>query len=329
MACHVYPRAGALEAIFTFTVESGSAPVEIPSRRYGKYQVRSRLGVGGMAEVFLADVVNELGEEQQVALKIMRDGQSSEAFANEADLMGMLSHPNLVRRLELGEAGGRLFIAMEYCMGGDLQGLMTVLRKHMKDFPTWMGVHVCLEVLKGLSYFHQVKTRAGDALHLVHGDVNPSNVFFSATGDVKLGDFGVAKSLRRSLGPQDGFTAGKVPYLSPEQARGDALTAASDLFAVGVMLHELTVGYHPFAGPGAGAQEVLHAIRNARVTVPEYVDKPLAQILRRALQPDLASRYPTAGALAGDLLHYALDHGHWVSREQVQTWLGSELGLLS
>jgi eukaryotic-like serine/threonine-protein kinase len=310
------------------TLEPVATSIEIPSRRYGKYQVRSRLGVGGMAEVFLADVVNELGEEQQVALKIMRDGQSHEAFVNEADLMGMLSHPNLVRRLELGEAGGRLFIAMEYCMGGDLQGLMNVLRKHMKDFPTWMGVHVCLEVLKGLSYFHQAKTRSGDALHLVHGDVNPSNVFFSAQGDVKLGDFGVAKSARKNLGPQDGLTAGKVPYLSPEQTRGDPLTAASDLFAVGVMLHELTVGFHPFAGPGASAHDVLAAIRAARVTIPDYVDKPLAQVLRRVLAADLSTRYPTAGEMAGDLLHYALDHGQWVSREQVQAWLATELGLL-
>jgi eukaryotic-like serine/threonine-protein kinase len=309
-------------------VESDTLSIEIPSRRYGKYQLRSRLGVGGMAEVFLADVVNELGEEQQVALKIMREGQSQDAFVNEADLMGMLSHPNLVRRLELGEAGGRLFIAMEYCMGGDLQGLMNVLEKRMKDFPTWMGVHVCLEVLKGLSYFHQAKTRAGDALHLVHGDVNPANVFFSATGDVKLGDFGVAKSARKNLGPQDGYAAGKVPYLSPEQTRGEALTSVSDLFAVGVMLHELTVGYHPFAGPGAGAHEVLAAIRAARVAIPEYVDRPLAQVLRRALAADLSSRYRTAGEMAGELLHYALDHGQWVSREQVQAWLGTELGLL-
>lgn len=309
-------------------MEPHATSIEIPSRRYGKYQVRSRLGVGGMAEVFLADVVNELGEEQQVALKIMREGQNHEAFVNEADLMGMLSHPNLVRRLELGEAGGRLFIAMEYCMGGDLQGLMNVLRKHMKDFPTWMGVHVCLEVLKGLSYFHQAKTRSGDALHLVHGDVNPANVFFSASGDVKLGDFGVAKSARKNLGPQDGLTAGKVPYLSPEQTRGDPLNASSDLFAVGVMLHELTVGFHPFAGPGASPHDVLAAIRAARVTVPEYVDKPLAQVLRRALAAEISTRYPTAGQMAGDLLHYALDHGQWVSREQVQAWLATELGLL-
>jgi eukaryotic-like serine/threonine-protein kinase len=158
--------------------------------------------------------------------------------------------------------------------------------------------------------------------------VNPANVFFSADGEVKLGDFGVAKSTRGNLGPRDGLAAGKVPYLSPEQTRGDALTAASDLFAVGVMLHELTVGYHPFAGPGASAQEVLQAIRSARVTIPDSVDRALAPLLRRALHPELASRYPTAGELAGDLLHYALDHGQWVGREQVQAWLGSELGLL-
>jgi serine/threonine-protein kinase len=282
-----------------------------------------------MAEVFLAEAVNERGEEMQVALKIMRDGQNPEAFVTEADLMGILSHANLVQRLELGEASGRLFIAMEYCLGGDLGALMRTLRGQMKDFPTWLGVHACTEVLKGLSYFHQARTRSGEPLSLVHGDVNPANVFFSAMGDVKLGDFGVAKSAARALGPADGFTAGKVPYLSPEQTRGEPLTGASDVFAVGVMLHELAVGFHPFASPGAGPEEVMANIRAGRLSLPDYVDRQLQQIVRRALQPDLQARYRTAGEMAGDLLHYALDHGEWVSREQVQSWLESELGLVS
>ena len=84
--------------------------IEIPSRRFGKYTVRSRLGTGGMAEVFLAEVVDELGDQLNVALKLMKKGVSEEAFADEADLMGLLSHPNLVQRLEIGAAFGRPFI---------------------------------------------------------------------------------------------------------------------------------------------------------------------------------------------------------------------------
>ena len=109
---------------------------------------------------------------------------------------------------------------------------------------------------------------------------------------------------------------------------GEPLTGASDLFAVGVMLYELTVGYHPFAKSGATPQEVMAVIRAGKPAFPEYVDKALVQILKRALAPELNARYPTAGEFAGQLLHYALDHGQASSPEHLQSWLGGELGLL-
>ncbi len=303
--------------------------VEIPSPRFGKYLVRSRLGAGGMAEVFLAEVVDEAGDQVNVALKLMRQGVSQEAFADEADLMGMLSHPNLVRRLEVGQAFGRPFIAMEFLIGGDLRSVMDAHTRQPKDFPLDMGVHVVLEVLKALSYFHQARTRSGTALHLVHGDVNPSNVFFSGSGEVKLGDFGVAKSRSANIGPGEGVTAGKLHYLSPEQTRGESLGPASDLFAVGVILHELVVGFHPFRTKADRDEKaVMAAIRAARLSLPEYVDKPMVAILRRALSADVGNRFRTAGEFAGALFGYTLDHGMTRSREEIQEWLESVLGLL-
>jgi serine/threonine protein kinase len=282
-----------------------------------------------MAEVFLAEAVDELGEQINVALKLMKKGVSDEMFNNEADLMGLLSHPNLVRRLEVGQAFGRPFIAMEFLIGGDLAEVMQIHRKETQDFPTAMGVHIAVEVLKALAYFHQAKTRSGTPLNLVHGDVNPSNIFFSGHGDVKLGDFGVAKSRTANLGPMDGVTAGKLHYLSPEQTRGETLTPASDLFAVGIMLHEMTVGYHPFQVRGGDPTAVMAAIRAARLSLPDYVDKPLAKILRRALSPDLATRFSSAGEFAGQLFHYALDHGLCPAPKDVQAWLEATLGLLN
>jgi serine/threonine protein kinase len=302
--------------------------IDVPSRRYGVYKVRSRLGEGGMAEVFLAEAVDELGEQFNVALKLMKKGVADEVFNNEADLMGLLSHPNLVRRLEIGQAFGRPFIAMEFLIGGDLSQVMTAHHREMKDFPTPMGVHVAIEVLRALSYFHRARTRAGTPLNLIHGDVNPANVFFSGLGEVKLGDFGVAKSRNANLGPADNIAAGKLHYLSPEQTRGEALAPASDLFAVGVMLHEMVVGFHPFQVKGGDPTAVMSAIRQAKLALPDYVDKPLGAILRRALHPDLSGRYRTAGEFAGQLFQYALDQNGAPSQKDVQAWLESALGLL-
>lgn len=302
--------------------------IEVPSRRFGKYLVRSRLGQGAQAEVFLAEAVDEKGDQVNVALKLMKQGAAEDKFADEADLMGLLSHPNLVKLLEHGTAFGRPFIAMEFLIGGDLSEVMAAHRRAMQGFPMGMGVHVCLEVLRALAYFHRATTRTGNALNLIHSDVNPSNVFFSGKGEVKLGDFGVASSTHVDIGPALGTAAGKLSYLSPEQTRGEVLTPASDLWAVGVMLHEVVVGYHPFQKEGASDQQIMASIRAPRLSIPDYVEKPLAAIIARALSPDLKVRFKSAGDFAGPLFGFALDQNLLPSRKDAQTWLESVLGLL-
>jgi serine/threonine protein kinase len=303
--------------------------IEIPSRRFGRYRVRARLGKGGMAEVFLAETVDARGEQLNVALKLMRDGVSEEAFADEADLMSLLQHPNLVRQLEVGTAFGRPFIAMEFLLGGDLGSVMAAHRAQMIDFPLGMAVHVVGEVLRALAYFHRARTLTGRPLGLVHGDVNPANIFFSGAGEVKLGDFGVAKSASLGIGPGEGITAGKLHYLSPEQTRGEKLTPQSDLFSAGIVLHELVVGFHPFSTRDPSPEAVMATIRQAKLHLPEYVDRPLAQLLRQALAPDPADRFQTAGAFAGALAHYALDHDLQPTPGDVQAWLEGLLGIVT
>lgn len=302
--------------------------IEVPSARYGRYVLRSRVGTGGMAEVFLAEAVDERGEQVTVAIKLLRKGQSEEAFADEADLMGMLEHPNIVQRLEFGQAFGRPYIAMEFLIGGDLRQVMETHRKLMKSFDAGLGVHVVLEVLKALAYFHGARSRSGQPLHLIHSDVNPSNVFLSGSGVVKLGDFGVASSSRAPIGPGDGIAAGKLSYLSPEQTRGEALTPASDLWAVGVMLHELVVGYHPFAVEGASEEQVMASIRAPKLNIPDYVAKPVVGALQRALTPDLKARFRTAGEFAAAIYGYALDENLVRTPQQVSEWLSALLGFV-
>ncbi len=259
----------------------------------------------------------------------MKKGMNAEAFHDEADLMGLLDHDNLVSRYEVGEAFGRPFISMEYLIGGDLRAVMDAHRRLMRDFPVSMGIHCCVEVLKGLAYFHLAKTKSGAEMHLVHSDVNPSNVFFSGGGDVKLGDFGVATSSRANIGPGEGIAAGKLSYLSPEQTRGESLTPASDVFAVGVMLHEMVVGFHPFQKEGLTQDQVMAAIRAGKLNIPDYVDKPLVGILTRALAPDLKNRYRTAGELAGALYTFGMDEGLLQNPAKVADWLQSVLEIAS
>ena len=302
--------------------------IEVPSRRFGKYLVRSRLGQGGQAEVFLAEAVDDKGDQVHVAIKLLRQGGNEEKFADEADLMGLLNHPNLVRMVEHGTAFGRPFIAMEFLIGGDLLEVMAAHRRAMKGFPTGMGLYVIIEVLKALAYFHKATTKTGAVLNLIHSDVNPSNVFFSGEGEVKLGDFGVASSSHANIGPAQGVAAGKLSYLSPEQTRGEYLGPASDLWAVGVMLHEVVVGYHPFQKEGASDEQVMASIRAPKLNIPDYVDKPLAQVITRALTPELKNRFRSAGEFAGPLFAYGLDQNVLPSRTELQFWLESVLGLL-
>ncbi|WNG52887.1 serine/threonine protein kinase [Archangium minus] len=280
-----------------------------------------------MAEVFLAEAKDEKGVPFKVALKLMRKDVTAEAFADEADLMGLLEHPNLVSRLEIGEAFGRYFIAMEFLVGGDLEGLLRAHESQGSPPPVAVGVHVCIEVLRALAYFHQARTRSGRPLELIHGDVNPSNIFFSGQCEVKLGDFGVAKARGLDLGPEDGVTAGKLHYLSPEQTRGDTVTQASDLFSMGIVLHELVLGFHPFARNSDDPEVVMAAIRAAKLSLPDKLDRQLGVILRKALAPDVNQRYRTAGEFAGALFTWALDTGQPFAPRELQPSLQQALSL--
>lgn len=302
---------------------------EIPSRRFGRYHLREKIGEGGMAEIFRADIVDD-GVIRTVAIKLLKPRQPAnvaDLFFAEADLMGMLDHPNLVKRIEVGSLGERLFISMEDMYGGDLQSLVKMLRAQPQPQQLSPGaaLYVCLEVLHGLAYFHRARSNTGSELGLVHGDLNPSNVLISAYGEVKLGDFGVASIPGVGAGLEEGVAAGKLHYLSPEQVHGLKLTAASDLFALTTMFYFLAFGELPFTGETE--PEVLEKIRSGRFKLPAGADPELARILKKGLSRSLKDRYLTAGELAGDLLAYQLDHGLQFTRQNLQELLDHAMGI--
>ncbi|MBS2028766.1 MAG: serine/threonine protein kinase [Deltaproteobacteria bacterium] len=302
---------------------------EIPSRRYGKYVLRGKIGEGGMAEIFRADVV-EGDILTTVALKLLKANQPprvSDLFFAEADLMGLLTHPNLVKRLEVGSLGERLFIAMEDLYGGDLNALLDFLKAQTPPERLSPGAafYICLQVLHGLAYFHQARSSTGQDLGLVHGDINPANVLLSAYGEVKLCDFGVASIPGVAAGLEEGTAAGKLHYLSPEQVHGIKLTASSDLFSVVTMLFFLLFGELPFNGPTE--DDVLDRIKAAKFKLPAGADSELARIFKKGLSKSVKDRYLTAGELAGELLAYQLDHGLHFNQRNMQELLDRVLGI--
>jgi eukaryotic-like serine/threonine-protein kinase len=271
--------------------------------RIGGYEIEARIGRGGMAEVLRGRVVGGPRAGASVAVKrllpaLAHDPAQVALFAREARLAAQLHHPAIVEVLETGVEAGAPYIAMEYVDGRDLARLIAACAARGIRLPLDFALYAAHAVAEALRYAHGARSSDGRPLGVVHCDVSPSNVFVSHAGEVKLGDFGVA----RAAGEGRGRAAfGKVRYLAPEQLRGEAVGPSTDVFGLGAVLYELLTGGHAF--PGDHADEVVRHIlagprrkpSEDRRDVPPEVDA----IVLRALSPD--ERYPDASALAADL----------------------------
>jgi serine/threonine-protein kinase len=268
--------------------------------RFGKYRLIRRLAVGGAGEVLLAT-----DGQREVALKRLlhhlKDPAAAATFRTEARLASLSQHPNLVEVFEAGVLDGTPFIAMEYVDGLDLHQLLG----RLQDRPPGLGAFVAREVCRALDHLHTAVDQDRRPLGLVHRDVSPANVLVGRRGCVKLGDLGVARVVVETSGARTapGAIKGKLEYLSPEQARGDAVLASSDLFAVGTILYQALAGTSPFAAPSDG--EVLERVRAAQVPPPSRsrpdVPPALERVCLRALERLPAARFSSAGAMAAAL----------------------------
>jgi serine/threonine protein kinase len=258
----------------------------------GKYAVTGRIGKGGMGMVYRGwDEVLE----REVAVKTLTvegtlDQESRQRFEIEAKAAARLQHPNIVTVFELGADRGVPYIAMELLGGSDLESLLRSGDPMLLEEKLDVVVQVC----RGLAFAHEKG--------LVHRDVKPSNIRVLDDGTAKIMDFGIAK-LGGTGVTKTGMMVGTVHYMSPEQIRGKPLDGRSDVFSVGVMLHEMLSGRRPFAA--AQATDVLMKIvREPAPPLPAVVlqDAPgLSEVLERALSKDPAGRQPTATRLAEDL----------------------------
>ena len=275
--------------------------------RIAGYALEALVGRGWMAEVFRAVACEGPLAGRTVAVKrllpaLVGDPGSAAQFAEEAAITRRLRHPHIVEVLEAGIAGGAPFIAMEYVDGRNLRQILAQCAARTILLPVDFGAHVAHAVCEALAHAHAGQDEAGLPLGIVHCDVSPSNVFISRTGEIKLGDFGVA--LRPGgAAPAQGGAFGKIRYLAPEQIRGERPTPQTDLFALGAVLFELLTNAPAF--PGADVNEVGQRILAGRLRAPSElrpeIPFELDAVVLRALAPDRADRYPSAEALAAEL----------------------------
>ncbi len=280
----------------------------------GRYRLVRRLGAGGMADVFRAELVGAEGITRDLVVKrilpsLSNDAEAVAMFVEEARIAARLHHPNVVQVYEFGRSGDRYFLAMELVDGCDLAALLRHERPSL-DALAW----VFLELLDGLAYVHALRGSDGAPLGLVHRDVSPHNVLLGAAGEVKLADFGIATVAARV--EPDGGVRGKYAYMAPEHARGEALDARADLFAVGAMLYEALTGRRVF--PSVEGRVALDDVREGRVRREPIAHAELAAVLAKATASDRDDRWPDARSFRDALLRAFASAGARADREALR-----------
>jgi serine/threonine protein kinase len=303
-----------------------------PIERFGKYLLQRKIGQGGMAEVWLAVADDAAPGSPPVVVKrlhreLERDRDAVDLFLTEADVTLMLNHPNIIRVYDSGEIANRYYMAMEYVQGRDLERIMDRLAEKNVNIDPSAAVHMIMEVLKGLDYVHSAKTPSGRELGIVHRDVTPSNVFISSKGEVKLGDFGVAKLMAVEGWTMAGSIKGKLGYLSPEQVAGEPPSAMIDLWAAGVILYELLTCSRGFTGDTELA--IMLRIRDAKMEPLRKrnpaAPKALEKILEQALHKKEKKRFQTAHEFEEALAKYVQKEGRTYTSAELVTYLSSVL----
>jgi serine/threonine protein kinase len=216
-----------------------------------RYRVIEKIASGGMAEVFRAESAGLEGFKKTVAIKrvlphLSEKKQFIGMFLDEARLSAHLSHSNCVQVFDIGVGDATFFIVMEYVDGSDLKAIVEYQKKVGQTLPVEEACFICVRLLEGLAYAHELCDARGQNMQIVHRDMSPPNVLLTRHGEVKIVDFGLAKANSQLEHSEPGIIKGKFSYLSPEAALGQEVDARTDIFAVGIILWELLAGRRLF-----------------------------------------------------------------------------------
>jgi phosphate transport system substrate-binding protein len=289
-------------------VSSNADNGDPPASRLGKYEVIARLGKGGMAQVHLAVSRGLGGFNKLVVLKRLESSDESfrQMFLDEARLAALLHHPHVVQTYEVSETDGSYFIAMEYLDGQPLDKIIREMKKLDRYLePRWCA-RIVADALSGLHYTHELCDYSGTPLSIVHRDVSPHNLFLTYEGNVKVLDFGVAKTAVKTNETAVGVLKGKLAYMAPEQAAGQPVDRRADIFSMGVVLWELlTLERLRKADSAAGVlNEAMHGDMPDLSQLRPDVDRQLETLLWQALAHYPRRRFQTAQEMRDALMDY-------------------------
>lgn len=315
---------------------SGTFPTELsePGTYFlGRYRVVDEIGIGGMASVHLARMDGEGGFQKWVAIKkihphLVEDEQFINMFLDEARIAARISHPNVAQVFDLGRHEDTYWIAMEYLHGEPLREVVRYNEERGVAMPPELAARVVADAAEGLHAAHELRGKRGEPLNLVHRDVTPHNLFVTYEGIAKVVDFGIAKVAGRLANTGAGTLKGKLAYMSPEQVRGGEIDRRTDVFALGVVLWELTVGGRLFRMETD--IETLEKVQTCIVPSPSSIrpDFPaeLESVVMRALEKRPEARFQTARELSRALQHYLVHAGVLVGHEEIATYVSKIFG---
>ncbi len=297
--------------------------------QFGPYLVYERLGVGGMATVHRALERGIEGFERMVALKrllphLAEDASFIKSFVREAKLASLLNHVNIVQIFELGRVATEYFISMEYIDGRDIRRILRHARKVTGPPPINITIGMLLQLCEALDYAHAKCDEQGQPLLLVHRDVSPSNVLVTNAGHLKIIDFGIAKAQSSQLRTQTGRVKGKLAYMAPEAVSGSKdLDARSDLWAVGVIAHELLTARPLFASKNE--YQTLLKVQRGDIMPPSTFNQAcppeLDAIVAKALEREPDARFNSAADMRDALLDLRRRHGLSTGYRDISAWI--------
>jgi serine/threonine protein kinase len=284
---------------------------------FGKYTLFERIGRGGMADVFKARVQGPAGFERIFVVKrilphLSDDPTFTKMFIDEAKLAARLTHPNIVQVFELGSVDNEYFMSMEYVRGRDLAETMRTQWARVGPPRPELVAYIGREMCRALAYAHDFTAEDGTRLGMIHRDISPSNVMLSNEGAVKILDFGIAKALggEKDESTKTGTLKGKFAYMAPEQTVSNEIDRRIDIFATGIVLHEILTGRRLFKGEND--LQTIEKVRQCDVPPPS-LHNPLCppemdNIVLKALAKNPLERFQSASEMADaldDIVHAA------------------------
>lgn len=286
-------------------------------KRLGKYEILALLALGGTAEIYLARIGGTAGFEKYVVVKCLHDHLVDDPdfvkmFLDEARLAALLDHSNIVQTFELGEHENRYYMVMEFLAGLSLAMIVRRVAERLPGgrLPVALTLNACAQACAGLHYAHE-RGDGGRSLNIVHRDMSPQNLVVSFEGVVKVVDFGIAKADVRETRTRAGTIKGKFAYMSPEQCVANNVDRRTDVFALGVILHELLTGRRLFKRPSP--YDTYQAVIECNVVAPSQLnhelDPAIDAIVLRALAKDKEKRFETAEVFGDALLGYLHHRG--------------------